>query len=125
MSDATIALVDRLVERLVVLQPMLREHLADNFGEVLPHMFIGDLTRYVVAREIAAGQVNRDLSAAIQGEIDEVLDALEQAYSDGDEEVEELIAVSFLENLPRDGEPGHAIRSRLGPLLGEQLKRIG
>jgi hypothetical protein len=61
----------------------------------------------------------------IEREVVELLEALERAYSEGDEELEELIAVSFLENLPRVGEPGDAVRRQLGPLLQEQLKRIG
>jgi len=36
----------------------------------------------------------------------------------------ELIAASFLENLPTKEEPGSEIRGMLGPKLGGQLKRV-
>jgi len=116
MSESTIELVDKLVERLPALQPLLREHLADNFGEVLPHVFFGDLTRYVVAE-----LVRSDNPGAVQP----ILDELEVAFSAGDELVAELIAVSFLENLPQQGEAGDSIRGLLGPRLRSQLGRIG
>jgi hypothetical protein len=112
MSEATIGVVDRLVERFGWLEPLLREHLADNFGEVLPHLFLGDVTRYLVTRMIHEWQANPDEAAAARNEVDEMLDALEQEFMAGDEEVEDLIAVSFLENLPRKG--SQATRSARG-----------
>ncbi len=124
MSEVTIGVVDRLVERFGWLEPLLQEHLADNFGEVLPHLFLGDVTRHLVTRTIQERQANPDEAAAARKEVEEMLDALKQEFTAGDEEVEELITVSFLENLPRNGEPGDALRLRLGPALREQLKRI-
>lgn len=125
MSETTIALVDRLVEQFDALRPMLREHLSDNFGEVLPHLFFGDITRYAVSRTIEAQGATVQARKAIQQELDELLHTLEQVYSEGNEELEELISVSFLENLPREAEPGSDIRLRLGPLLRQQLEVIG
>jgi hypothetical protein len=125
MSCVTIALVDCLVERFEALRPLLREHVADNFGEVLPHLFFGDLTRYVVTRQIDAEKASGELAAELEREVAALLDELERVYVEGVDELEELIAVSFLENLPRDGEPGDAIRRQLGPHLKEQLHRIG
>jgi hypothetical protein len=28
---------------------LLDEHVEDNFGEILPHVFFGDLTRFIVS----------------------------------------------------------------------------
>jgi hypothetical protein len=36
-----------------------------------------------------------------------------------------LIAVSFLENLPRQGAKGYGIRDLLGPILRTELQKIG
>jgi hypothetical protein len=46
-------------------------------------------------------------------------------FAAGDEEIAELMAVSFLENLPRPGEPDHEVRELLGPRLRSELDRMG
>lgn len=114
MSESTIDLVDSLVAKFPTLEPVLREHLADNFGEVLPHLFFGDLTRYVVSEFVRTGG---------PGRVQPMLDELELAFSAGDDEVAELIAVSFLENLPGPGEAGGAVKDLLGPRLRSELEQ--
>jgi hypothetical protein len=115
MSTTTIEFIDHLVRRFPALEPLLREHLADNFGEVLPHVFFGDLTRYVITEWERGGPDG----------VGPILFELESALSTGDEEIAELIAVSFLENLPRQGEPGDGIRELLGSRLKWQLEQMG
>lgn len=123
MSHVTVDFVVRLVGRIPFLEPTMREHLADNFGEVLPHVFFGDLTRLVV------GDVSPTADASIAGagaaEFRELLDALEEAFAAGPEEISELIAVSFLENLPRRSGDGDRLRDLLGPGLRAELERMG
>ncbi|HSR68677.1 MAG TPA: hypothetical protein VLU25_12130 [Acidobacteriota bacterium] len=116
LSAETVAFVGALVYRFPALLPVLEEHLQDQDGEVLSHVFFGDLTRWIVGRLETAGRKDRILR--------EILDFMEHAFGRGEGEVQELIAVSFLENLPSPGEPGSEIRSLLGPLLQEQLKRM-
>ena len=115
MSEATIALVDRLVEACAALKPLFDEHLEDNFGEVLPHVFLGEVTRHLVG-EAAGDAGSRTVEAALR--------QLEDEFASGTEEVKELIAVSFLENLPESPEPGLAVRLRLGPSLKGELSRM-
>jgi hypothetical protein len=112
MSEKTIAVLDRLVERFDSLKPLLQEHLADNFGEVLPHVLLGELTRHLVNLAPETSRVE---------ELQDVLGALETEFAAGDDEVRELLAVSFLENLPRAPEPGHQLRMCLGPALSAEL----
>ncbi len=121
MSDVTEAVIDRLVLRFDSLKPIFREHLADNFGEVLPHLFMGEVTRYLHEQMIAAEQGNQEDSWT---EVDDVLTVLEHEFSSGGSEVEELIAVSFLENLMADDKPGREISSRLGPVLRAELMKM-
>jgi hypothetical protein len=101
---------------------MLDEHLKDNLGEILPHVFFGDLTRYVVSLCCAAG--SGSASSIEHRELDDILDMLEAEYAKGDDELQELISVSFLEHLPRPGERGSEIRNMLGRRLSEQLAAI-
>jgi len=74
--------------------------------------------------EITADAVDRYL----RGDRDTVrrlLDSLEteaEAEAGHEGDVDELIAVSFVENLPYDGEPGQAITGELGPRLSEMLR---
>jgi len=116
------------VERLVADHPRLRaifdEHVSDNFGEVLPHLFFGDLTRYVVSRfsEVAPGI---DQLLETERELRALLSDLEHAYASRDEELRDLISGSFLENLPRPGEEASKLRAWLGPELSAQVRVIG
>jgi hypothetical protein len=122
MSRRTEAFVRSLVERFPALRPLLHEHLADNFGEMLPHVFFGDLTRRVLS--LLDPSEDKEVFER-RSELRDILTVLEAAYASGDEELQELISVSFLEHLPRPGEPGAAIRQMLGPTLSEQLLIIG
>jgi len=95
MSKQTVSFVSSMVARFPSLYRLLEDHIRDNAGEVLPHVFFGEVTRYVLSLLVAArGEPRREL-------IGDVLSYLEEAYAAGDEELRELISVSFLENLPR------------------------
>lgn len=97
------------------LEQALTEHLADNGGEVLPHLFMGDVTRTLV---------RLDMDGDREDVVTRALELLEDRYAEGVEEVQELVAVSFLENLPGRAEPGADLRGRLGPELTAQLQRM-
>jgi len=68
--------------------PMIDEHVADN-DEVLLHLLFGDLTRFVIA-------------AHERGDTDvehRSLSFLERALREGDEAVQNVVEVSFVENV--------------------------
>lgn len=117
MNSATEDFVEALANRFPALLIILEEHLEDQYGETLPHVYLGEVTRWLVERLRTAGASDRDLL--------EILTFLERAFGGSEDEVQDLIAVSFLENLPRPGEPGSGIRSLVGPLMREELGRIG
>ena len=94
MSAATVAFVGALVYALPVLRPVLTEHPSDQEGEVLAHLFMADVERWL-EREV----MNRRSQSA--EEIADLLAFLEEAVAAGDPEVTEVIAASFLEHLPR------------------------
>ncbi len=125
MSRVTEDFIERLVAKFPGLHPLFQEHLSDNFGALLPHLFFGDLTRYLVARYLVAQSHLIDQQLEAEREVRALLAELEQAYAVGGDEVEELIAVSFLENLPRPSEEGSGVRGWLGPELTRQLRVIG
>ena len=81
------AFVEWLVARHPDLAPILEEHLADD-GELLPHVFFGDVTRY-------ASELARRRDAA---RLDPLLRDLDGALTGAGDETDNLIWVSFVEN---------------------------
>ena len=114
------SLVEALASRSAGVRVLLESHLRENFGGLLPHLFLGALTRHVVELYSQATQSNR--SAA--GELASLLGVLEEHFSSGVPELQELIAVSFLENLPSKGESNCEIRELLGPSLAKQVAEM-
>lgn len=122
MSKKTESFVRTLVDQFPSLKPLLDEHLADNFGELLPHVFFGDVVIWILSL-FASARLDPDSSSG--RELAEVLQLLEETYSGGDDELQELLSVSFLESLPRPGEDGSDMREWLGPSLTRQLQILG
>ena len=104
-----------LVGRHRCLAPVLDEHLAEN-EELLPHVLFGDVTRY------ASGLARR-------GELDDLdrlLSDLDGALDDSDDEVDNLICVSFVENaqgVTGDNEADLRRQIRAYPNLARALNR--
>ncbi|MCP4303954.1 MAG: hypothetical protein GY788_03550, partial [bacterium] len=84
----------------------------DDFDGLLPHLLLADVVRFVCTGGGATARGS-------------VVAALEDLFRSDDEESRELIAVSFLENLPRENDEGGSIRQELGPLLSDELRRLG
>lgn len=99
--------VKEVVELDDQLRPLLKEHLEDN-EELLPHVLMGDISRYVIRESLARPS---------RGRLQRLLDKFEQALESGSTEVQELVVVSFVENLAGEAE---AIRS-LKPLMKSKL----
>ena len=98
-------LVQDIVSAAPALDAVLTEHQAEFDGALLPHLFIADVTRWLVAAGPSAP----------------VLAILERHLADGDEEVQNVIALSFLENLEVTDA---AVRAALGPGLRAELEAI-
>ena len=108
--------IEKLAKEIPGGVPILEEHVKD-FGEMLPHVFMGELTRYVLNLHKASGGSDPN----IQDKLRQILDRLEEGFAHGDDAVKELIGVSFLENLT--GEEGReTLRGLLGPTMSEALK---
>jgi hypothetical protein len=122
MTEATINFIDHLVASVPDLEDLLREHLSDNFGEVLPHVFFGEIARFAVSE---ASQFDDGLAGEhrISSSLEALLRELDDGVATGGD-ITELICVSFLENLPRQGQPGDHIRDVLGPNLRAELDEV-
>ncbi|WP_375499692.1 hypothetical protein [uncultured Jatrophihabitans sp.] len=70
------------------LTSVLAEHLDDNLSEMLPHLYFGDVSRWFIDQTTAHGPST---------EAARLLDLLETSYPTADEDVQNLIDVSFVE----------------------------
>lgn len=113
-------LADRLVQAVPRLAPLYTEHRSD-YEQVLPHVFLGDVTRFVTQaftdNETGGSHAGRRRDAI------EVLRVLDEALATGESSVLELVSVSFLENIEWATPEGHLIRTAIGPRLREELLR--
>jgi hypothetical protein len=107
--NATEHAVRELVRAVPELEPIWREHLEDNYGDPLSHIFLG-----TVALRIGDAAERR---GRLPSWIASTANELEALLADGDPEVENLIAVSFAELLPSHGRPARKLRAKFGPRL--------
>ena len=121
MSERSVSFAQSLVARFPSLKEPLEEHAQANGGEILPHVFLGEVTRYALS---LLSLVHGSANLGRRRELREMLDYLEEVYARGDEELRELISVSFLENLPLPDEEGAQIRDMVGQNLKKQLRMI-
>jgi hypothetical protein len=91
------------------------EHIKDN-DEVLVHLLMADLTRFVLTQCSEC--------AGVPGSILPLLSLLEEGINSSDDYLSNAVAVSFVENL--QGEPAlPLLRPNLGSGLSEQLRKFG
>lgn len=106
-------LFGRVVQACPSFEGAVEEHIKD-FDEVLPHLLMADIGRVIESG--FTGRSTLGLTPPSQDEIRAVLAVLEEGLADGDETVDNVISVSFLENLWIQ-----ARWEQLKPLLGPTL----
>ena len=111
------AFVPKLLADLPGFKVIYDEHLRD-YDTVLPHVLVGDLTRYVIA---SYRQMRTDASGQARQIVNRALALLEQAMQSSEARLQELVSVSFLENLHQADEDYDAIKTLLGPHLEKEL----
>jgi hypothetical protein len=90
------------------------EHLADN-DDILPHVLLGDLVRFL-SREV---EVHGDESVTLK----QAMRLLESGMGSADARLQELVAVSFLENLDPADASFRTISELFGPKLEQQYRQ--
>lgn len=116
MTEAVInfiSFVKLLLEVVPELVSVYDEHI-DDYDELLEHVLMGDVTRF--AEKLYIENSNSECLARLLGFLD-------KAYAVDDEKLNELISVSFLENLTRDEESFEGIRAKLSPQLKDELSK--
>lgn len=115
MDQDVLDFVDKLVNGSPELAAVHREHLADQDGELLPHVLLGSISRLVVACAL------RD---ECPGWLTLLVRQLEAGLSSGSEEVAELVGVSFVENLCGETEALAMLLPRMGQAMRQEVKAI-
>ena len=97
------------------MQTIFDEHISD-YDDLLPHVFVGDLTRHI--GKLAVEPEGVETAAKI-------IQLLEGGIREGSAEVQELIGVSFVENVPKlEQVEVERTRSLFGPNLIAEDRRI-
>ena len=106
MSSDTMAIfLDELAKIEIRLAPVIAESVA-YYEELLPHLVMGDVVRWMVAHS------ESDLESCVG-----LLNFMEYQVVNGADDVQELIVVSGVENIPDPGDAGADLRKYLGPVL--------
>jgi len=116
MIDQT-ELISRLTAGSPETRALMAEHI-DTFGEVIPHVFLGEVSRFLEELDDQTRAGNREAESLLMS----VLSILETGFRDGNEDVQNMIGVSFLENVMERAIASPAFRLRLGPLLRKDLQ---
>ncbi len=128
--------IAQMLTEIPELQPVYDEHMKFYHDELLSHLLLWDVTRFIVAAYNRATTADPD-AKQWRGVVDRSLTFMEQAIGNSDYQVWNLIAVSFVENLlpvaddeiKTDSEDDavkayKAIKPLLGPKLREQLQKL-
>ncbi len=113
VPQAEIEFVDGLVQSVTDLGLLYREHLADN-DFLLPHVFLADVARYVLEAANSSG------SSRAAGR---VLDTIESALAAANPVVEDLVTVSFAENVAWETNVDQVV-DLAGPRLRNLVGRV-
>ena len=116
MKSSELAFVGALVFACPWFSESFQEHV-DFYDGVLPHLFIADVERWA-EDQFDSGPIQ------VAGKLDTVLAFLEHGMGVGPD-IAELVSVSFLEHLPRPGEPRSGLRLLVGEKCARQLDVIG
>ncbi len=111
-----LSFMQKLLDEVPELSGVYQEH-EEYMGEVLSHVLLADVTRFVIDQH--RSEINLKTQSSL---LNRCLDVLEQGMSAKEDVVQELVAVSFLENLAQSDGLYFSLRERLGPALRAQLK---
>jgi hypothetical protein len=117
-------MIHELLRAVPEFQQVFDEHVNFN-GELLTHLLFGDLTRWVIDlyRKSQSGGHGAPQTEEI---LIRTLDFLEDRCTNaGEVGVQNIITVSFLENLHQAGPDYEGIKNRLGPNLRKVLAEVG
>jgi hypothetical protein len=108
------SIADELRARVPGFERVYDEHVRD-YDEVLPHVLLGDLVRFLDAEVRIRGPASHAARATVS--------LMEEALASDDPRLQELVVVSFLENLDPADETFPTVRGLFGPRLEAEYAR--
>ncbi len=117
MDEKTV--FEELMKEVPDFKSVFDEH-KDYYEELLPHVLMGDFTRFLIDsyRKGAGGEAGSEHHLDVTRTS---LEVMERAMSSSDPNLQELVSVSFLENLDQSDAAYEGIKALLGPNLIRQL----
>ncbi|MCB5205543.1 hypothetical protein LH464_24205 [Neorhizobium sp. T786] len=112
MSALTVSFSCHLAFVFRELIPVLGEHIKDNSGEILPHIIMSEYCRFSLRFGPGCEWVEKLFSY------------MESEYSEEDNDISELVAVSFIEIIPYIASEPHWSVKLLGPKMLKQYNNI-
>ena len=112
MNDP-VPFIDALLVRVPELLDAFHEHIADN-ETLLPHVFMGDVTRFALSE---AERPNSEVLRILLAHIEEGLNSV-------NDQVADVILLSFVENLIGEEKGIEVMKPLMGPSLSAAVKRI-
>ena len=112
-----------LIEGLAAFSPELQELFAEHlayYGETLSHVFMGEVSEFVTTLDESSSQKGGDANSLLNA----LFYFLERAFQAGDDDVQNLLSVSFLENVMERAVESPAFRQRFGPALERELQEV-
>lgn len=108
-----------LLKTVPAIKTMYEKHLK-LYGNVLPHVLMGDITRFTVNLCNKSRQHGKD--SGLLRTLSKILKIFEDAIVSSDSKLQELISVSFLENLDSESKVYNKIKKLLGPHLKKEMQ---
>jgi hypothetical protein len=115
VSQATESFIQDLLRSVPELERLFKEHLDDNEGTVLPHVFMGDVTRFAIA-------ATKDVH--MESVLQRILAQMNTGVAEGNEDVRELVTVSFLENLLGEDAAVAVMKPLMDPVLASTAANL-
>ena len=94
-------------------QEIYDEHLKFN-KEIIPHVLMSEITQVLIE-----SYLNNKIEL-----VKATLELIDKEFNEREDDIQNIIAVSMLENFPSSGENGYEIRSLLSKDLLEELNRV-
>ena len=110
----------RLAECAPLLSHLFRDH-QRQYDEMLPHVLMADVSRaaLTLAEDAQSGSASAEIA------LKRLVDELERGLQSGGDAVEELVVVSFLENMDDEDPRFGLLEENFGPQLRWEWSRLG
>lgn len=114
-NETNTQFIDGLIKRVPELRPIYEEHLDDN-DTLLPHVFMGAVARFVIER-VRHGDFRHE------GAVAQIMSAIDNSLKSNCPSIQELVSVSFVENLASETDVIQALVPLMGPNTQEEIQK--